>query len=191
MKQLSLTKPHLIVMVGLHGAGKSHFAERFADTFKAPVVSAGRIRSELFNEPQFNKDESEIIGRVSDYLLDELLKTERTILVDGETHLRVQRTAIQKKAAEHGYSVLFVWVQTDNKAMRTRAKKNGLPLEKFDEISRKFTPPNEKEPTIVISGKHTYASQLKIVLRKLSEPRSALAATSVTAPPRPRRKLIR
>ena len=189
MKSLSLAKPHLIVMVGVPGAGKSFFAEHFAETFMAPLVSWNRIRDELFNEPTFSKDEQEIIGRVAAHILGELFKTQRTILYEGETHMRTQRQALQKKAAAAGYETLFIWVQTDMQTTKARAKKAGLTPAQHDAITKRFTAPNPSEPVVVISGKHTYASQLKIVLRKLVEPRAVLAPE--VNRPAPRHKLIR
>jgi hypothetical protein len=61
-------------------------------------------------------------------------------------------------------------------------------------LSKKFTPPILENYT-VISGKHTYASQAKNILRKLAAPREAKANEAhkdATPAPRPqtRRNVI-
>lgn len=182
MKPLSLSKPHLIVMVGIPGSGKSFFAEHFATTFDAPYVSFDRLRDELFNEPSFSDDESAIITRISDYLSEELFKTRQTFIYEGATHARTERQAIAHRARSNGYEPLFVWVQTESTTARLRALKatKGRPAmssERFDALLSRFTVPNEAEKAVVISGKHTYASQLKIVLQRLIGPRPTQATT--------------
>lgn len=199
MKSLSLSKPRLIVMVGIPGSGKSFFAEHFAETFRAPIVSFHRLRHELFNYPTFSKDEDEIIGRVANYMLDEILRTGRTIVYEGRSSLRADRAFIAKKSHEAGYEPLFVWVQTEPETARKRATKLGtdkpaLSVEQFETRLKQFSVPHRIEKTIVISGKHTYASQLRIVLKHLVEPRAQVQVserTTVERPSRNRNILIR
>lgn len=176
MKSLSLSKPHVIVMVGIPGAGKSTFAEHFAETFNAPLVSFGRLRQELFNQPTHSSDEQAIISRVSDYMLNELYKTNRTIILDGAADARTERHEIIKQSRSAGYEALFIWVQTESATAKTRvtkliSDKPTISPDQYDIIIRRFTPPSPTEKTVVISGKHTYASQLKIILKRLVEPR--------------------
>lgn len=195
MRTLSLNKPHLIVMVGIAGAGKSFFAEHFAQTFNAPIVSYERLRDELYNSPTFSDDEQEIIGRVANHMLAELFKSERTILYEGPSDLRSERTAIAKLAREADYETLFVWVQTESSAAKSRAIKSkkgafyGQP-DQFDKALKRFSPPHASEHAVVISGKHTYASQLKIILKRLVEPRSALVGESMPERPTPHRNFL-
>lgn len=79
MKSLQLSKPHLVVMVGLPGAGKTFFADHFAETFHAPYISWQSIRAELFNEPTYSKDEDAIVERIAAQQLGELLKTAASV----------------------------------------------------------------------------------------------------------------
>lgn len=179
MKSLSLVKPHLIVMVGIPGSGKSFFADHFADTFNAPLVSSGRIRHELFNEPAFDSNEQAIIRRMSDYMLDELYKTHRTLVYEGTADTRTDRQAITKRSRSAGYETLFVWVQTESTTARKRVEKaikgnTAIRSDSFDIALKHFSAPRPSEKAVVISGKHTYASQLKIVLKRLVEPRVEL-----------------
>jgi predicted kinase len=193
MKSLSLSKPLIIVMVGLPGAGKSFFAQQFSETFGAPVISYDRIRFELFNEPTFNRDEQDIIERIAMYQLREALKSKHTCIVDGSGDTRTERMALRKQAREADYETLLVWVQTDAATSKQRAthrssRRKGdqynpnLSAEQYDAHAKRLTIPSVEEQSIVISGKHTYATQLKVVLTKLTNPRAEPAAP--IAPPR-------
>ena len=173
MKPLRLSLPHVIVMVGIPGSGKSFFAEHFADTFSAPLVSSMVVRRMLVQTPTFSVSEQATVQRVSSYLFDELLKTGQTIVLDIPSDTRTDRMEMTKKAKAAGYEVLFVWVQTESAAAKTRATKTSkdrpvaLTEEQYDSFVKHFTVPSASEKAIVISGKHTYASQLKIVLSRL------------------------
>lgn len=193
MKPLSLNKPHLIVMVGIPGSGKSFFVERFAETFNAPLISHEKIRSQLYSQPTFSDQEDRTISQITDYMLDELLKTKQTILFEGASWSRAARQELSKKAAAEGYRTMLVWIQTELSTARSRATRRGrdktpLSAEQFDHKVKHFSNPAPDEKAIVISGKHTYASQLKIVLKKLTEPRARLedkpASERIVAPVR-------
>lgn len=178
MKHLSLAKPHLIVTVGIPGSGKSFFAERFAETFGAPYVCEEKI-VEL--APGGDIDAITLLQ------LDELLKTKQSIVFDGASNTRTERMALSKKAREAGYNILFIWVQTDQTAAKARALQpqksdhtKAISSEEYDKLLKRFTPPNLGEKPLVISGKHTYASQAKVVLRRLSVPRAEIAGHAAT-----------
>lgn len=183
MKPLHLSRPHVIAMVGIPGSGKSFFAEHFAETFGAPLISLSRLRTDLFSSPAFSPSEKIVLDKISNHMLDELLKTGQTVVFDGSTDARGERQELAKKARAAGYEPLFVWVQTESAAAKSRAtnwskqKPFSLTSEQFDNALRRFIPPNEAEKAVVVSGKHTYASQLKIVLSRLvvdrAEPETA------------------
>lgn len=178
MQNLATSKPLLIVTIGHPGSGKSFFARQFAETFNAPLISFDEIRSELFNELTYTSDEDIIVARIAGLQLRELFKTKKTIIMDGGHNPKVSRTELKRVAKQHGYDVLNVWVQTDkqtsyNRATR-RSKRNerdqfnrSLNDQEFVAHTNKFTPPNEQEIFVVISGKHTYPTQARIVLKKM------------------------
>lgn len=182
MKSLSLAKPHVIIMVGLPGSGKSFFAEKFAETFHTPLVS----------EQKIGQLTSESTAELADLQLTELLKTNQTIIFEGASGMRTDRMALTKKARAAGYESLIVWVQVDPttaKERSTSTKQASLSPEQFDVLTKRFTPPSSAEKPLVISGKHTYASQAKVVLKKLSSPRAEIS-TQTTPPARPERRNI-
>lgn len=184
MKSLSLSKPHLIVVVGIPGSGKSFFADKFAATFHAPLVSHEKIAVYLGQDAP----ETDPIARDQ---LDELLKTKQSVIVDGIADNRTVRSELARAAKTAGYETLTVWVQTDLATARNRASRKSsdtfsriLKGDAYDHAARQFTPPTAIEKPVVISGKHTYATQAKVVLKKLSEPRANISK-HVAAPVRP------
>lgn len=165
MKSLSLSQPHAIIMVGIPGSGKTHFAKKFADTFHAPRVSLEDIRTHAL-------DDAAAATLVEQYL-GELLKTNQSVVLELNTSSRQKRTTLARFIKDAGYAPLFVWVQTDTDT----AKQRSLRAKTHDEESygkqlRQFSAPHASESVLVISGKHTYASQAKTVLKRLSEPRA-------------------
>lgn len=180
MKSLSLSKPHLIVMVGVPGSGKSFFAEKFAETFRAPYVSFEKIVA-------FVPENSKIAEALVTYQLDELLKTGQSVVIDGLADTRTARAELAQKARRSGYELLLTWVQTDPATAKARALKQYKDLGKtpddYEKALKRFTPPSSIEKPVVLSGKHTYATQAKVVLKKLTNPRAEISTHS-TAPVR-------
>lgn len=162
MKPLTPTTPHVIVMVGIPGAGKTHFAAHFSKTFQAPFIDSRAV------EIHGASDEASLA--LTDYFMGELLKTQRTVLFEGPTHNRNYRHELVKTIREAGYKPLLVWVQTETgEAKRRSTKRNGTYTpDGFDDMLKRFHAPAVTEKPIVISGKHTYASQVKIILKHLA-----------------------
>lgn len=181
MKPLTPATPRAIIMVGIPGAGKTAFAERFAKTFQAPFVNQRAL--------QYTLDiDAATATKVAAHMLDELIKTNRTLIYEGPTASKVNRTAVMKHVRAGGYEPLIVWVQTESLEAKRRATKkqsdgSEITDEGFDDAIKRFTPPTAQEKPIVISGKHTYASQLKIVLKRLA---GEQRPTSDTSPEPPR-----
>jgi predicted kinase len=212
MKSLSLSRPLIIMMVGYPGAGKSFFATQFAETFNAPLVSVDKLRTDIFTNPTYSKEEDQLIERITSYQVDQLIRTNKSLIVDGGVNSRVNRQAIEKVARAKGYGTLIIWVQTDGPTCRSRALKrsptrpgdvNNTSMDEsaFVQQVKRLTPPSAMEQSLVISGKHTYATQLRVVLKKLVPPRDDVVEPQTYShtpqqrpygdiPPKPRRLTI-
>lgn len=168
---ISSSKPHLIMTVGLPGSGKSFFAEHFADTFKAPIVSYEKLKL-LKKQQDFDGDG--VVDDYAKYILKEIMKTGQTIVYDGLTDSKKSRVELISIAKKLNYNPMFIWVQTDEVTARKRAlkitdsHKFSVTKDEFDSYKKRFTPLSQKDNPVVISGKHNYASQLKIVLKNLA-----------------------
>ena len=174
MKSLHLSIPHIIATVGMPGAGKTQFSEKFAETFGAPILSTDKLSSLTGDD--------KLVQETSTELLKQFMKTKQTIVYDGATEKRVDRAELVHMAREAGYKVLFVWVQTDLATAQSRWTKSRHGDEsKFEQLMRQFSAPHESESYVVISGRHTYSAQAKTVLRKLTESRAVAASAPTTS----------
>ena len=176
MKSLSLTKPHVIVMVGVPGSGKTFFAEKFADTFHAPYISRDKISDAT--------SDAAAADRIVMMMLEEFMKTKQSVIVEGPSLTRQERLAIYKLARKAGYEPMLVWVQTHQDTARTRSMKASKATiqsvrssKDFDQEVKRFHAPSAQEKPVVISGMHTYATQARTVLKKLSHDRAEQPAT--------------
>lgn len=169
MKPLTTSTPHVIIMVGIPGAGKTAFAEHFAKTFHAPYVHT----KELERTAGIDRKAANVVAAK---MLAELLKTHQTLVFDGDTATRATRAALVRTISRAGYKALLVWVQTEAIEAKRRStfKRGGEQAQtsqQFDAALKRFVPPSAIEKPVVISGKHTYATQLKVILKRLAEPR--------------------
>lgn len=166
MKPLTPASPHAIIMVGVPGSGKSTFAEHFADTFQAPIFNRHKLQKELSLD-------TEQINTLQDQITAEYMKTHRTFIIEGGSERRADRVKLLQAVTKAGYQPLLVWVQTDpseaqRRALRKYPTGSGLSEDEFKSLVKKFQAPIQTEKPLVISGRHTYASQLKVVLRQLA-----------------------
>jgi predicted kinase len=79
----------LIIFRGLPGTGKTFLINKLVSRFPSLVViDRDKIRSNLFKEPEYTKEENEIIESVMLVLVDENLKDCCSLVIDGMTFSR-------------------------------------------------------------------------------------------------------
>lgn len=159
MKSLHLTRPRAIMMVGVPGSGKSFFASQFAQTFHIPYIDSDTIAGYSANKTASS--------RLVALLLGEIIKTEQTFIIEGSGETKILRTEFIKFAKSHGYDPLFIWVQADRTTSRQRSAKAGMAQDDYLDELHNFELPVESEKALVISGRHTYAGQARVVLNHI------------------------
>lgn len=193
MKSLSLSTPRVIFIIGKPGVGKTHFATQFAQTFGAPFVEMDAIlHSMTSGRPSYSKQEQAAANDLVVMQMNQLLKTKKTFVVEASTEAKTDRNKLARVAAAADYEPLFVWVQTDEATAESRAtrasrgKKKLLTMspERFEYLTKRFTAPTQSESPVVISGKHTYSSQARAVLKRLAEPNRPAESAVLQVPKR-------
>lgn len=180
MDSNNLSAPTIIQLVGLPGSGKSFFANQFAETFGSSIISTDKIRWILFAHHTYSQDEESIIAQISSYMLNELIKTRKTIILDGGYNNRTARAQLISLAKKNKYRLLTVIVQTDDLTSRKRSAKrdNKNPIDQYkqpidkgqyEHQAKSYHAPTIDQNCVVISGKHTYSTQARVVLKKLLE----------------------
>lgn len=181
MKSLQLTKPHLLVVVGLPGSGKSFFAEKFSDTFNTPYVDYGHYAQVAGTQKAGHE--------LANHTVELLVQTKQTIIVEGRGLTKTDRQDLVLYAHKNGYATLYIWVQTEPASAEFRAvyaKTATISQREFDKLLKQFENLTQDEPYVVISGKHTHPSQAKTVLKRLVSGRPTPVPKVIRQTPRPR-----
>lgn len=152
------TKPYAIMIFGVPMSGKTQFASKFSQQFKAPLLNLEELVG--INRKSFLK------------LIDRVSISGQTILIEGGIDTQKQRNEINRLLTASGYTPVLIWVQTDVAAVKQRLKVKLKSVEKakkhFEERIEHLEAPADPERPIVISGKHTFSTQLKTTLAQLS-----------------------
>jgi predicted kinase len=174
------TKPLLITMYGFPGAGKTYFARQFCENVQAAHVQGDRIRSELFENPRYDKEENQVVTQLMNYMTEEFLNAGISVVYDTNAARAVQRHALREIARKSGAKPLLVWFQVDAESSYFRSNKRdrrkaddkysvALNRSMFDQQAGQMQNPVTTEDYIVISGKHTFPTQYAAVSHKLRE----------------------
>lgn len=180
MPKSAPNRPLLIMLYGFPGAGKSYFARRLTESLQAAHIHGDRIRSELFEEPRYDKQESTVVTQLMDYMAHEFLNAGMSVVYDTNAVRYAQRHNLRDMARKAHAQPLLIWLQIDTDSAFTRVSgrdrrrsddKYNAPLERgtFDDIVSHMQNPQNAEDYIVISGKHTYNTQVNTVIKRLRE----------------------
>lgn len=177
MSKTELSKPVLICLYGLPGAGKSFVARNLSSSIRIAHVSSERIRSELFQAPRYDPQENAIVLHLMNYMTEEFLAAGLSVVYDTSALRIAQRRNLRALAQDHKANYLLVWLQIDAESAfartqqrdrRTTDDRYSQPQTRasFESLMAAMQNPTDEE-YIVISGKHSQATQKNNVISKL------------------------
>ena len=156
------SKPRALLVFGAPCSGKTTFAEKFAAKFGLAYYDLDAIGE----EHGFSRE-------VLLVMLEEILKTRQTIIIEGGLKTEKERVEIRNLLREHGYEPSLIWIQTDMATLRLRLKVRHKSVAKakkaYDEAVAEIEAPTEAERPIILSGKHTFETQTKHVITGLAD----------------------
>lgn len=178
MAKLYPTRPFMMMLYGYPGAGKSYFARQFCENVQATHLQADRIRNELFSNPQFGKQENEIVTQLMDYMASEFLSAGLSVVYDAGVIRSAQRQTLRQLATANHALPILVWFQMDSETAFTRNQKRDrrrvddkftkqLDRKTFDNVLAHMQNPSHAEDYLVASGKHLFSMQLSAAISKL------------------------
>lgn len=180
MSKLTPSKPLLILLYGFPGAGKTYFARQLCEQIQAAHVQGDRIRSELFDQPRYDKEENNVIGQLMDYMTEEFLAAGLSVVYDINAMRHSQRHTLREMARHHKAQPILVWFQIDPETAFVRAMKRDRrhaddkyagPMDQttFETLASNMQNPNTTEDYIVISGKHVFSTQFSSFVSRMHQ----------------------
>lgn len=118
-----MKKPILFATLGYPGSGKTFFSRRFAKDFGLFHLSSDRLRSEIFPEPSYTTVENSIVFRAMDYIADELLQNNVSVIYDANSTKIIYRKRLQQIAKKRKANYLLLWFKIPTEIALRRLKK--------------------------------------------------------------------
>jgi len=178
MSKIYPIKPFLIMMYGYPGAGKTYFARQFCENVQAAHIQADRVRSELFEEPRYDKQENDIVNQLMNYMTEEFLSAGLSVVYDVNALRGKQRKVLHDLAFRCHAIPLVIWFQMDaDTAFSRNIKRDRRRADdkyaaawdrtSFESIINGMQNPIPSENYVVVSGRHLYGTQQGAVINKL------------------------
>ena len=156
-----MNKSRALLVFGAPCSGKTTFGEKFAQKFGLAFYDLSELANEGFTRDQVLR------------ILELILKTKQTIIVEGGLDTENDRTEIRNLLRKHNYEPSLIWVQTDISTIRMRLKSRFHSVSKakefFDVTTSEMEAPTDFERPIILSGKHTFETQTKHAITGLAD----------------------
>ena len=156
------SNPRALLVFGAPCSGKTSFSTNFAKKYDLAFYDLDEIR------------DSNRLSRKNLLLIVELVaRTGKTLIFEGGLGTEKERTEIRNVLRNAGYSPTLIWIQTDINTIRTRLKLRYRSVSKardvYDTSVENLEAPSDHEKPIILSGKHTFETQCRHVLKGLAD----------------------
>lgn len=115
--------PALIVMIGLPGSGKSHFARQLSQRFPVAALDSDTLRATLFPAPEHSPLENRRLFPAMHLVIDRLLTRRVSVIVDATNLKEASRKPYYAIAKRRGARLLLVRTWAPPAIVKDRLRK--------------------------------------------------------------------
>jgi predicted kinase len=176
-----LPPPHscaaLVVVSGLPGSGKSYFCRRLASRHPLARLDSDALRKSLFDQPTHSPEESRRLFAACHYVLDRLLGSGISALLDATNLREVHRRQLYAIAERHGAKLVLVSLRAPAAVVEGRLAARARRADPEDlsdagpEVYQRMRSLDEPiaRPHIVVDTSADIEPAVQTVLRELEE----------------------
>lgn len=154
-------QPRALLVFGAPCSGKSTFSKKFAKRFNLAFFDLEELQSKYH-----------LSRKVILVFIEQIAKTGQTVLIEGCLNTEKDREEVRMVLRAAGYATSTIWIQTDIATIRSRLKARYKNVEEakntYESMVAALEAPSEAESPIILSGKHTFETQVKHVLAGLA-----------------------
>lgn len=119
----AVRRPALVILIGLPGSGKSHFARHLAKRYPAAILDSDALRSVLYESPQHTDQENARLFPAIQVLARRLLDRGVPVLLDATNLKEAHRKPSDRLARDAGARLVIVRLRAPFAVMRERLAK--------------------------------------------------------------------
>lgn len=114
------SRPCLIVLSGLPGTGKSHFARELSRRVPLVIIGSDHSRKTLVSRPQYTPEEHARVFAACHLLVEELLSEGYRVVFDATNLTERFRLPLYEIAGRADAGLLMVWFTASREVVRRR-----------------------------------------------------------------------
>lgn len=153
-------QPRALLVFGAPCSGKSTFGKKFAKRFNLAFYDLDELQSKYH-----------LSRKLILVFIEQIAKTGQTLLIEGCLDTEKDREEVREILQAAGYINSTIWIQTDINTIRARLKARYKTVSEaksaYEAAVSKLEAPSDDEAPIILSGKHTFDTQVKHVLNGL------------------------
>lgn len=166
---LIMAKPHLYLLVGYPGSGKTTVAKIIHEKTGAEHLWTDWERRSMFESPTHSQNESDQLYAYLNNLTEQLLGEGKDVIFDTSFNFRKDRNHLREIAERQNAETTVIWVTTDKNISKRRALEGGntrngydkpMTKKQFERIAQHLEPPAENEKVIKIDGTDVDSQEL-------------------------------